>query len=118
MTALATVIWILNLFCVTAGHLALKGAATGGTDARGLARWLVMLRDARVWAGVVAFAAEFLLWLAFLSLVPLSLAVLVGSLDTFAVSLGGRVFFGEAFTLRRTCSIVLIAIGVALVGWG
>ena len=59
-----------------------------------------------------------LLWLAVLSLVPLSLAVLVGSIDSLAVSVGGRIVFGEALTLRRTGCISLIAVGVALVGWG
>jgi len=119
MTALATLLWILNLICVTAGHLSLKAAATVATpDTHGFARWKAMLADVWVWIGVSAFAAEFLLWLAFLSLVPLSLAILVGSIDSLAVSLGGRIFFHEALTLRRTCSIFLIAVGVALVGWG
>jgi hypothetical protein len=81
MTALATVLWILNLICVTAGHLSLKAGATGvAPDAPGLERWKTMIKGFWVWVGVSAFAAEFLLWLGFLSLVPLSLAVLVGSL--------------------------------------
>jgi len=118
MTALATLLWVLNLICVTIGHLSLKAAATIAPEADGLTRWVEMLKDLRVWIGVVAFGAEFLLWLAFLSMVPLSLAVLLGSLDTLAVSIGGRIFFAEAFTPRRTFSTLLIAIGVALVGWG
>ncbi len=118
MTALATILWVLNLLCVTVGHLSLKAAATGAPGERSIARWTAMLRDVWVWIGVTAFAAEFVLWLAFLSLVPLSLAVLVGSIDTLAVSLGGRIFFGEALTFRRTFSTALIAMGVVLVGWG
>ena len=118
MTALATLLWGLNLICVTVGHLSLKAAATIAPDASGLTRWTEMLKDLRVWMGIAAFVAEFLLWLAFLSLVPLSLAVLVGSLDTLAVMIGGRIFFAEALTLRRTFSTIIIAIGVALVGWG
>ena len=43
-----------------------------------------MIKGFWVWVGVSAFAAEFLLWLAFLSLVPLSLAVLVGSIDSLS----------------------------------
>jgi drug/metabolite transporter (DMT)-like permease len=118
MTTLATVLWGLNLLCVTVGHLSLKAAATVAPGGRSLARWTAMLKDFWVWIGVAAFVAEFLLWLAFLSLVPLSLAVLVGSIDTLAVLIGGRIFFGEALTLRRTFSTILIAMGVALVGWG
>ncbi len=118
MTALATILWVLNLVCVTVGHLSLKAAATGAPGEYGMARWTAMLKHVWVWIGVTAFAAEFVLWLAFLSLVPLSLAVLVGSIDTLAVSIGGRVFFGEALTFRRTFSTALIATGVVLVGWG
>jgi drug/metabolite transporter (DMT)-like permease len=117
MTPLATILWVANLLCVTIGHLALKAAATVDPGGSTLARWRAMLTDAWVWVGIAAFAAEFLLWLAFLSLVPLSLAVLVGSLDTLAVSIGGRIFFAEALTPRRILSTCLIAIGVALVGW-
>ncbi len=107
------------MICVTAGHLSLKAGATlVAPDVHGLERWKAMLKGFWVWVGVSAFAAEFLLWLAFLSLVPLSLAVLVGSIDSLAVSIGGRLVFGEALTLRRTFSVFLVAVGVALVGWG
>src|SRR5258706_1750286 len=101
MTTLATILWGLNLLCVTVGHLSFKAAATVAPGERILVRWTAMLKDFWVWVGVVAFAAEFVLWLAFLSLVPLSLAVLMGSVDTLAVSIGGRIFFGEALTFRR-----------------
>jgi drug/metabolite transporter (DMT)-like permease len=119
MTPLATVLWILNLTCVTAGHLSLKAGATAvAADGPALQRWRATVKEFWVWIGVSAFAAEFLLWLAFLSLVPLSLAVLVGSIDSLAVSVGGRIAFGETLTLRRAGCISLIALGVALVGWG
>jgi drug/metabolite transporter (DMT)-like permease len=117
MTPLATALWVANLLCVTIGHLSLKAAATVESKGSLLARWGAMITDPWVWVGIAAFVAEFLLWLAFLSLVPLSLAILVGSLDTLAVSLGGRIFFAEALTPRRILSTCLIAIGVALVGW-
>ena len=111
--------WILNLICVTAGHLSLKAGATAASpDTPAVERWKTMIKGFWVWVGVSAFAAEFLLWLAFLSLVPLSLAVLVGSIDSLAVSVGGRIAFGETLTLRRAGCISLIALGVALVGWG
>jgi len=118
MTALATLLWVLNMISVTVGHLALKAGATGTPGAGGLARWIAMARDVWVWIGVAAFVAEFVLWLAFLSVVPLSMAVLMGSINILAVLVGGRIFFGEELTARRTVSIALIATGVALVGWG
>lgn len=118
MTALATVLWLSNLICDTVGHLAFKAAAGEGAGERGRARWCAMLASSWIWIGVVFFVANFLFWMAFLSMVPLSVAILVGSVDIFAVSLGGRIFFGEALTRRRMLSSALIAVGVALVGWG
>jgi len=96
MTALETVVWTWSLICVTAGHLSLKAGARGGVapDAPVLERWKTMIKG--FWVGwCPAFAAEFLLWLAFLSLVPLSLAVSVGSIDRLAVSVGGRIAFAK-----------------------
>jgi undecaprenyl phosphate-alpha-L-ara4N flippase subunit ArnE len=118
MTAVATVVWVLNLICVTIGHLSLKAAAAAAPDASFWTRWTAMLKDPWMWLGTAAFVVEFLLWLAFLSLVPLSLAVLMGSLDTFVVAVGGRIFFAEPLTPRRIVSTGMIVIGVALVGWG
>ena len=40
MSALATLLWILNLICVTAGHLSLKAGATAvAPDTHGPQRW-------------------------------------------------------------------------------
>lgn len=118
MSPVATALWAANLICDTAGQLSFKAAATVDSEAQGLAHWAAMLKNRWVWVGIAAFVMEFLLWLAFLSLVPLSLAVLVGSVDILAVSIGGRIFFGEALTPRRVVSTILIALGVGLVGWG
>lgn len=118
MTALATLLWGLEFVFSTAEHLAFKAAATAATGEHGLARWIAMAKNVWIWVGVTVFVAQVLSWLAFLSLVPLSLAVLVGSVDILAVSIGGRIFFGEALTPRRVLSAVLITVGVALAGWG
>lgn len=118
MSPLATLLWIGNLTFDTAGQLAFKAAATLGEEVGGWARWRLMLQDRWIWIGVSAFVAEFLLWLAFLSIVPLSQAVLVGSVNILAVMAGGRIFFREALTARRTAAALLVAVGVALAGWG
>jgi len=118
MLPLATLLWASNLLCDVAGQLAFKAAADSAADANGFGRWLRLLTDRWTWIGIGAFVAEFLLWLAFLSMVPLSLAVLVGSADIVAVMIGGWLCFGEALTARRCVAAALITIGVALVGWG
>jgi len=59
---------------------------------------------------------RFFSWLALLSFVPLSKAILIVSCDIVVVMLGGRVFFMEALSLPRIVAALLIGAGVALVG--
>ena len=117
MSPLATFLWAANLVCDVAGQLAFKAAAISSGDAGGLARWRAVLTNRWTWLGILAFAGEFFLWLAFLSVVPLSLAMLVGSADIIAIMIGGRLLFGEAITTRRAVAAGLIAAGVTMVGW-
>ena len=117
MSPLATVLWIANVIFDTLGQLAFKAAATGASDADGLARWRAMLSDRWIWLGVLSYVLEFFIWLAFLSFVPLSQGVLVGSINILAVMIGGRIFFKEALTRKRVIATALISTGVALVGW-
>ncbi|MBI3610151.1 MAG: hypothetical protein HY204_05550 [Nitrospirae bacterium] len=118
MTLTATLLWAGNIIFDTMGQLSFKAAATAAHDLDGLTRWRGMLKDKWIWLGAAAFGLEFLLWLAFLSLVPLSQAVLVGSVNILAILIGGRLFFGEMLTGRRVAASLLVATGVALVGWG
>ncbi|MBI3804353.1 MAG: hypothetical protein HY282_11395 [Nitrospirae bacterium] len=118
MTPLATLFWALNLLFDTVGQLSFKEASVRRGDREGIAGWRQMLSARWIWIGIFSFAAEFLLWLAFLSLVPLSLAILVGSVNILTVMIGGRIFFGEALTPRRIGAALLIATGMIFVGWG
>jgi drug/metabolite transporter (DMT)-like permease len=69
-------------------------------------------------AALVIYVFEFLMWLAFLSVVPLWQGVMVACIDILMVMLGGRIFFREKITRPRVLAISLIAIGVLLVGGG
>jgi drug/metabolite transporter (DMT)-like permease len=69
-----------------------------------------------LWLGVGCYVAEFLVWLAFLSLVPLSEGVLLGCINIAAVMIAGRLFFAEKLTGLRISGILLITAGVALIG--
>jgi len=108
--------WALNIAVDSAGQLAFKAAAMEPGEAEGLARWRYMLQRPWIWAGIACFVVEFVLWLAFLSLVPLAQGVLLGMLSIVVVMLGGRIWFREHFTRKRVIGIVLIVIGVAIVG--
>ena len=117
MTPQATFLWLFNTCCDVVGQMAFKKAAVGAGDLEGRARWLKMLKDCFLWAGISAYVAEVASWIALLSLIPLSVAVMIGSVNIFAVMLCGRVLFKETLSPRRLVAILLISTGVGLVGW-
>ncbi len=117
MTPIATLLWLATIIFDTLGQLAFKAAATIDEELSGWRRWQHMLQDKWIWIGIGSYVIEFFTWLAFLSLVPLSQGVLVGSINILAVMIGGRIFFKERLSPRRVTAITLIALGVTLVGW-
>ncbi|MBS0591377.1 MAG: hypothetical protein JSR65_12180 [Proteobacteria bacterium] len=118
MSLLVFAFWLLNISLDTGGHLAFKAAAMQPEAASEFARWQAMAGRPWIWIGVVAFIAEFVVWQGFLSLVPLSQGVLLGSIDIVAIMIAGRFLFAEKLTPPRVVGATLIAIGVAIVGAG
>ncbi|MEO8216952.1 MAG: EamA family transporter [Acidobacteriota bacterium] len=116
MPRLAIVLWIANVLADTAGRLAFKVAAHNGEQNSQRQRWRRMLGSPPLWGGIVCFAIEFALWLALLSLIPLSLAILLTSINVVAVAIAGRIAFRERLSGVRVAGITLIAVGVALAG--
>ncbi|MDB5888080.1 MAG: hypothetical protein JWM03_952 [Rhodocyclales bacterium] len=108
--------WASNILVDSAGQLAFKAASVEPGTAEGMARWRHMLRRPWIWVGVACFVVEFVLWLAFLSLVPLSEGVLLGMFSIVTIMVGGRIWFHEHFTRLRLIGILLIVLGVAIVG--
>lgn len=127
---LASVLWVANVLFATLGQILLKTAAVephgtnaasvdgaDGADAgRAGGRWAAMARRPWLWLGVACFVVEFLLWLAFVSLVPLSEGVLLGAVNVVAITVFGRLFFSEKLSRLRLAGILLISVGVAVVG--
>lgn len=118
MPILTFSLWLINIVLDTVGQLAFKAAAAQPDAGDGLARWKAMARRPWIWLGVGCYVAEFVVWLAFLSLVPLSEGVLLGSINIVAVMVAGRLLFNERLSPLRTTGILLIAAGVAVVGLG
>ncbi|MBO9664985.1 EamA family transporter [Dokdonella sp.] len=116
MSATVVTLWLLNVLLDTFGQLSFKAAAAAPGLGEGMARWRAMARRPWIWIGVGCYVAEFLVWLAFLSLVPLSEGVLLGSINIVAVMVAGRFLFNEKFSPLRTVGILLVAAGVAVVG--
>lgn len=118
MAPLLMMVWLTNLIFDSAGHLAFKAASMKADQYDGWQHWRALLGGPLLWLGIAAFVVEFFLWLALLTLAPLAQGVLIGSASIVGVMLGGRLFFAEAITAPRAAAAVLIAIGIALVGWG
>ena len=112
---LAILFWILNIVLDTAGHLAFKSAAIAEHETE-WQRWKVMLTSLPLWIGISCFCLEFVVWLALLSVVPLSLGMLVGSINIVIVMLAGKLLFGERLDKMRVAGMWLMTIGVALAG--
>lgn len=117
MNSLVITLWALNIFLDTIGQLAFKAAASDPSNTgeeRG--HWAHMLQRPWLWLGITCYIAEFVVWLAFLSLVPLSEGVLLGSINIVAIMIAGRFLFAEKLTRMRITGILLVAAGVCLVG--
>ena len=70
-----------------------------------------------IWLGVICYVFEFVLWLAFLTLVPLSVGVMLGSTNIVVIMVAGRFLFKERLSKWRLIGIMLIACGVTVVGF-
>jgi drug/metabolite transporter (DMT)-like permease len=123
MSVFATLLLAAVLIGNTAGQLLFKAASLRATAAGKIEEgsptyWRLLMSQPAMWLGLILYVAEFFIWFAFLSVVPLWQGVMVASVDILAVMVAGRIFFGEQITPARVLAISLIAIGVLLVGWG
>jgi len=75
-----------------------------------------MLGSLSLWVGIVCFCLEFLVWLAFLSVLSLSQGVLLGAINMVSIVIAGRIIFKEKLDHMRLLGMVLITLGVIFVG--
>jgi drug/metabolite transporter (DMT)-like permease len=116
MSPLVVTLWLLNVTLDTVGQLSFKAAASDPQAGDGLARWRYMASRPWIWVGLISYVAEFLVWIAFLSLIDLSEGVLLGSINIVVVMIAGRILFREKLTPLRVTGILLVTVGVAIVG--
>ena len=116
MNTLIIFTWLGNVILDTLGQLAFKRAATVSKEGEGWYYWINLFSNGWLWVGIGSYVGEFLLWLAFLTLVPLSEGILLGSVNIIAVMVVGRILFKEKLTPLRLTGILLVASGVAVVG--
>lgn len=118
MSSVVFVVWFLTILIDTIGQLAFKAAAAQHKNLSGLNYWQKLFKQPWLWAGIFCYIFEFVIWLAFLSLVPLSEGVMLGSINIAVILIAGRLFFNEKLTFNRLAGVVCICIGVAIVGIG
>jgi len=75
-----------------------------------------MLGSFPLWVGIICFCLEFVVWLAFLSVLSLSQGVLLGAINMVSIVIAGRLVFKEKLDLMRLLGMALITIGVIFVG--
>jgi drug/metabolite transporter (DMT)-like permease len=98
------------------GQFALKlGVYHVDDSAAGIRFWQALFSQPWLLLGVAAFAVEFILWLAVLSVVDLSIAYPLVSLSYCGVLIVSRVVLGEKISPRRWTGCGLITMGAALV---
>jgi drug/metabolite transporter (DMT)-like permease len=117
MDPFATLLLAVVLLGTAAGQLLFKGASVR-THRSTSQLWPALALEPLLWAGLVTYIFSFVIWLAFVSLVPLWQAVMVANLDIPVVMVCGRYFFGERITRPRAAGVLLICVGVLMVGWG
>jgi drug/metabolite transporter (DMT)-like permease len=118
MDLVSTLLLLILMLTDSICHLCLKAAARSVSSATGVHYWRRLFTSPVLWIGITTTVADFLLYVAFISRVPLGQGVLLGSVTIVGVMVGGRLLFGERITNARGVAITLIALGVVLIGWG
>ncbi len=116
MSQITLLLWLLNVVIDSLGQLSFKAAAKSSAHIEGIQQWRFMLQRPWLWLGMACYVLEFMLWLAFLTLVPLSVGMLLGSTSIVTIMLAGRIWFRESLTRWRLTGILLISLGVAIIG--
>jgi drug/metabolite transporter (DMT)-like permease len=74
------------------------------------------LAQKQIALGLIAYALEYVVWLAYISTTPLNVAFSLSSLNVILVLFASRLFLGEQVTKRRYIGALFILAGVFLVG--
>ena len=85
-------------------------AAAGDTITRAL-------REPRLWLGLLLFGISAVFWLVVLSRVDLSVAYPFVGLSYIVVVLFARLFLHEQVTALRWLGVVVVAVGIAIIGF-
>lgn len=108
--------FLTMIACTVVANLLMKIGASG-MDA-GAAGFMARLFSWRVMLGLSVFGASAMLYLLILSWIPLSVAQSFAAAQFIAVILASWIILAEPIAAMQWLGMGLIAIGIAVVGWG
>ncbi|MDD5558470.1 EamA family transporter [Candidatus Methylomirabilis sp.] len=104
--------------CEAVGQLCFKHAANHARDSARLSTIRkVFAKSEWIGAGIGCFSVEWGFWTIALTLLPVSVAQPMASVELVVIALLSHSFLKETVNLRRWAGIVLILAGVCLVGF-
>jgi len=113
--------WFMaSVLCDVTGQLCFKRGAHAMERTAGRVAHAVpaLFMERWVLAGIAIYAVEIVVWLRILSLVPLSIAFPIASLNYLAITLASRLWLGERVSAHRWAGAALVTAGVVLVARG
>lgn len=118
MSVSLVALFAASVACDVAGQLAFKRGADRlpAVASAGPSRFaLKLVCEPWLIAGLMIYAAEFLVWTRILAVVPLAIAFPVASLNILGVTVASRLWLGERIVPRQYAGAALVTAGVALV---
>jgi hypothetical protein len=100
VTPLATVLLVGVLLGTSAGQLLFKAVSVRGMRAGAGNYWTTLFASPLLWIGFAIYGAELVLYMAFLSIVPLWQGVMVASFDLLLVLIAHSDEVGRGFRAK------------------
>jgi drug/metabolite transporter (DMT)-like permease len=114
---------VVSVVFAVAGQFTLKTAMNavgriGATEIAEAGDTIVRaLKEPRLWLGLALFGISAIFWLVVLSRVDLSVAYPFVGLSYIVVVLFARLFLHEQVTALRWLGVVVVAVGIAIIGF-
>ena len=120
---ISLILLLISVSFAVAGQVTLKSAMDrigriGGAQVSDAGDTLLRAaREPRLWVGLFLFGISALFWLVVLSRVPLSVAYPVVGISYILIVLFARVFLHEHVPSLRWAGVVVVAMGIAIIGF-
>lgn len=121
--AISVILLIISVVFAVAGQLTLKAAMNrigriGGAEVSQAGDTLARaVKEPVLWLGLILFGISALFWLVVLSRVPLSIAYPFVGISYILIVLLARVVLNEHVPLMRWLGVVVVAAGIAIIGF-